>query len=68
MVDVIYLIGIIVFFAVMAGFVKLCDRIIGPDPIGLDADRNAADSRTAGDAADTRSATKNGQVSLVEAA
>ncbi len=36
--DAIYLIGIVAFFALMAGFVKVCDRIIGPDPTGLDAE------------------------------
>jgi hypothetical protein len=32
MADVLYVITTVTFFALAAGFVRLCDRIIGPDP------------------------------------
>ncbi|MEP6658629.1 MAG: hypothetical protein ABJD24_01795 [Acidimicrobiales bacterium] len=34
--DVIILVGTIAFFALCVGYVGLCDRIIGPDPVDAD--------------------------------
>jgi hypothetical protein len=35
MTDVIFVVVLIAFFAAFAGFVTLCERIIGPDPEGI---------------------------------
>ena len=35
MTDVLAVIGLIAFFALAAGFVAVCARIIGPDPEGV---------------------------------
>jgi hypothetical protein len=34
--DVLAVLGLIAFFALSAGFVAVCRRIIGPDPEGVD--------------------------------
>lgn len=34
--DVIVIVGLIAGFALLALLVNLCDRIIGPDPVGVD--------------------------------
>lgn len=39
--DVIYVIITVAFFALAAGFVRICDRIIGPDPTPTDASETA---------------------------
>ena len=35
MTDVIFVLALIVAFALLAGFLRLCERIIGPDPEGV---------------------------------
>ena len=35
MTDVVFVLVLIAFFAAFAGFVVLCERIIGPDPEGV---------------------------------
>jgi hypothetical protein len=35
MTDVLFVLVLIAFFAVCVGFVKVCERIIGPDPEGV---------------------------------
>ena len=42
MADVLYVIITVAFFALAAGFVRVCDRIIGPDPAAVDAGDGAA--------------------------
>jgi hypothetical protein len=32
LVDLVFLLIVVVFFVVCVGYVRLCDRIIGPDP------------------------------------
>jgi hypothetical protein len=32
LVDLVFLVIVVAFFAVCTGYVRLCDRIIGPDP------------------------------------
>jgi hypothetical protein len=32
LVDLVFLLIVVAFFAVCVGYVRLCDRIIGPDP------------------------------------
>ena len=32
MTDIVFILVVIAFFALAAGYVSLCDRIIGPDP------------------------------------
>ena len=35
MTDVVFVLALIAFFAAFAGFVMVCERIIGPDPEGI---------------------------------
>ena len=35
MTDVVFVLALILFFAAFAGFVAVCERIIGPDPEGV---------------------------------
>ena len=35
MTDALFVLAVIVFFAAFAGFVMVCERIIGPDPEGV---------------------------------
>lgn len=46
MADLAFLIITVSCFAVAAGFVSLCDRVIGPDPDRLDPTRPAPGSRS----------------------
>jgi len=36
MTDVVFVVVLIAFFAAFAGFVMLCERVIGPDPEGVE--------------------------------
>ena len=36
MTDVLVVVGLVVAFVLLAGFVQLCGRIIGPDPEGVE--------------------------------
>jgi hypothetical protein len=36
MTDVVFVVVLIAFFAAFAGFVRLCERVIGPDPEGVE--------------------------------
>ena len=36
MTDLLVVVMLIAFFAAFAGFVKLCERVIGPDPEGVE--------------------------------
>jgi len=47
MVDVLYIAGLIAFFALMVGFVRLCERVVGKDD-AIDVDL-ADDGADAGD-------------------
>jgi hypothetical protein len=46
LVDLVFLVIVVAFFAVCIGYVRLCDRIIGPDPqqvsTAVDADKQEA--------------------------
>jgi hypothetical protein len=46
LVDVVFLLIVVAFFGVCIGYVRLCDRIIGPDPhptsTAVDVDREEA--------------------------
>jgi hypothetical protein len=41
--DLVFVLIVVAFFALAAGYVALCDRIIGPDP---DPDSSASDDDT----------------------
>ena len=42
MADVVFVVIILAFFALCVGYVKVCDRIIGPDPSGGEAAQAAS--------------------------
>lgn len=43
MTDVLVVVGLVVAFALLAGFVSVCGRIIGPDPEGIRLSTGAHD-------------------------
>ena len=44
MTDLVFVLALIGFFAVCAGFVMVCERIIGPDPEGVALSAGSAGS------------------------
>ena len=54
MADLLYVVVTVAFFAVTAGFVSLCDRIIGPDSDHGDTPADPADGPTLTTAGDHR--------------
>jgi hypothetical protein len=53
MLDLLFIVVLIAFFALMVGFVKVCERIIGPE--ALDTGRPAASERSTLDPIDNPS-------------
>ena len=46
MADLLYLVTIVAFFALMVAFVRLCERIVGKDDaVGTDLDADAPDTQ-----------------------
>jgi len=45
--DIIFLATIVAFFFLCVGYVSLCDQIIGPDEVALDAEEDEASSEAA---------------------
>ena len=62
MVDVLYIAGLIAFFALMVGFVRLCERVVGKDDVvdvdHADDDIDPDDGAPATDRPDATSTTK----------
>ena len=62
MVDVLYIAGLIAFFALMVGFVRLCERVVGKDDAvdvdHADDDIDLDDGAPATDRSDSASTTK----------